>query len=703
MIETTEADQQAVKEQLLRTLLKYAASCRQNVDPHQLKEAVAALDKPAEISSISAIASTLGLESSKVLKRCDPARLPALVAAETGWGLVLGRQPSGLWVVGSFGQQGEYSEEQVESFANGSRFTALDFRGRFVAHQSHSLRLILSELFRRPKILFELALAGIFMMLLAISVSLFSIQVYDRVIPADARATLLVLASGVLLALCFELVLKFARSGVVERLVDQVDQRLARDLMSRFLGVRMESMPQSVGSATQTLKGYDTVRTFLLSLLTVVTVDMPIALFLLLVIFLIGGPLGYIPLLFLLLGILLAIVFRRKAEALAGLSQTAHSRKTGILVETVEGAETLKANNARWRMLSQWLTTTDQARDVDNRFRQVSENAQFSLMFFQQIAYVSIIAVGALLVIDGGLSLGGLIGCSILFGRVLTPVSQLPSLTVNWAHAKSALKALEHYWKLPQESAATSAVFVEKIQGGVNVKGVQTPCYGPGTMTLDVSALNLKAGERVGVVGAVGSGKSSLLRLSSGLIHAQTGQVQLGGLNIEQYDRATLAQHIGYVSQDARLISGTLRENLILGLSDPGDDVILEQCDLLGVTEFVLNTLPKGLDTTISETGAGLSGGQKQLIHLARALLKRPQLLVLDEPTASLDQQLEVRVANTIRRYLDNNPSTTLMLVTHKIQLLSLVDRLLVMAAGRLGMDGARDEIIQTLNRGNPQ
>lgn len=688
--------------QLLRVLLKLAGLQRQHVDAIQLKDCIAQLESPKTLDGLSQVTQALDLVPPRPRKTCDAARLPCLRWSIDGWSLVLGQSPQGRWVVGEYSETGEYAESEVERFSPADRFMVLDFQARFVAHQSHTLRMIVSELFNRPRWVVEMALAGIFMMLLAVAVSLFSIQVYDRVIPAAATSTLYVLGSGVLLALLFELTLRFSRSGVVQRMTDRVDQRLARDLMSRFLGVRLASLPTSVGAATQTLKGYETIRGFLISLLTVVTVDLPVALFLLLVIFWIGGPLGYVALGFAALGGFLAWVFNRQAEALAGLSQAAHSRKTGILVESLEGAETLKANHGRWRILSQWLSVTDQAREVDNRFRHVSENAQFWLMFFQQAAYVLMIAVGSLLVIRGELTLGGLIGCSILTGRVLTPVSQLPNLTVSWAHAKSALKALEQYWNLPQEDPAQAAVFTETLMADIELRGVTARCYGSGSMALTLPDLSIKAGDRIGLVGPVGSGKSSVARLLCGLIQAESGQVQLGGVNIDQLNRATLAQHVGYVSQDARLISGTVRDNLILGLPDPGDDEILRVCDDLGVTQFVLNGLPKGLETPISESGGGLSGGQKQLIHWVRALLKQPSLLILDEPSASLDPQLESKAAQQINTYLHKHPKTTLILVTHKASLLPLVDRLWVLAGGRIAMDGPRDDILKKLSPGAP-
>lgn len=696
---STSLDNEQFKEKLLRILLKFTALKRQNIDVHQLKDVVASLEVSQVESSLNIIAQKMALSAPRYSQKCDPARLPCIAFTQDGHlQIVLGWEGKGGWVVGELDTEGNFSETRVSQFLKGTNFAHPDLQTQFVAHKSQTLKIILGEVFKQTRFISEMVLAGIFIMFLAITISLFSIQVYDRVIPSSADATLLVLASGALLALIFELLLKFSRSSVVERMTDVVDQRLARNVMSRFLGVRLENLPQSVGSATQVLKGYETVRSFLVSLLTTITVDFPVAIFLLFVVFLIAGPLAYIPAVFFVIGILFALYFQKKSDALAGLSQNAHSRKTGILVESIEGAETIKANNARWRILSQWLSVTDDARQIDNRFRHVSEHSQYILMFFQQASYIAIISVGAMKVIDGSLTVGGLIGCSILSGRILTPVSQLPKLMINWANSKMALKSLEHYWHLRQETEEQSCVFVESFTPQIEASNVSVPCYGPGTLRLEVPRLLIPQGSHIGVIGSVGSGKSSLLRLLTGLISADEGQVQLSNVNIEHFDRATLASHIGYVSQDGRLISGTIRDNLILGLPDPGDQEILKICQTTGVLDFIIKPSPKGLDTFINESGGGLSGGQKQLIHLTRALLKKPALLVLDEPTASLDQLLEMRILTAIKTYCENFPDTTIILVTHKTQLFALVDRLIVMASGKIVLDGLRDDVLKQLN-----
>ena len=682
----------------LRVLLKFANVKRQVVDPALLRDSVGRLKTTNTKQSLDQIATDLGVRKPRFRKAASTITVPCLAILDSGeLIIVLNWIDDKKWIIGRFGLDGDFTESSYREFSAKTSFADLTFQSEITTRKSHSFKMILSSVGEQKRALLEISLAGIFMMLLAVSISLFSIQVYDRVIPSSAQATLLVLASGAVVAIIFELILKFARSGVVERLTDGVDISLARSIMSRFLGVRLDQLPTSVGSATQVLKGYETVRAYLISLLTLCTVDMPVALFLLFLVYLIGGELAYIPAGFFCLGLLFALYFHRKSVLLSGLAQNAHARKTGILVESIEAAETLKSNNAKWRILSQWIGTTNDARGIDNQLRHVSENAQYILLMFQQISYILLISAGALQVIEGNLTIGSVIGCSILSGRILTPISQIPSLMINWAHAKMSLKSLETYWNLPQEVTGESVSYTEGFNGPIEVRDIETPCFGSGSMPLRIPRLTIKAGERVGLVGSVGSGKSSILRLLAGLTHPDSGYIQIDNLRVETLDRATISREIGYVAQEARLVSGTLRDNLLLGMADPGEQAIVQACTLTGMDEHILATSVKGLDTLINESGNGLSGGQKQLIHITRALLKKPSIFILDEPTASLDSVLEYRILNALREYCAKYPQTIVIAASHRPRILELLDRLIVVHRGEITMDNAKNSVLERL------
>ncbi|QGG80184.1 ATP-binding cassette domain-containing protein [Litorivicinus lipolyticus] len=686
-VDTAPSPLEAHKRNLLGALLRLATIKRQTVDVAVVRDTVDAVPGVDAAGNIKAVCTQLAIQSPVFKKSPQQLVAPFLAILPGPDVAVVAGQVDGVhWTLGRYASDGAFTETTIDAFEPGTSFVGIEYQSNIPLRRSHTFKLIVGELLSQRRPIFEVALAGIFMMFLAVSVSLFSIQVYDRVIPSSAQATLLVLASGAFLALIFELLLKFARSGVVEKLTDSVDINLARSVMARFLGVRFDKLPASVGSATQVLKGYETVRGFLVSFLTMCTVDMPVAIFLLGLVFLIGGQLALIPAAFFGVGLVLAVFFHRRLTVLAGLSQNAHSRKTGILVESVEAAETLKSNNARWRVLSQWVSTTNSARDIDNQLKHVSENAQYILLLFQQISYISLISVGALQVIQGNLTIGSVIGCSILSGRILTPISQIPSLMINWAHAKMALKSLESYWNLPQENEGETTSYSERLRGPIELTRVPS--------------LRVNTGERVGLVGPVGSGKSSLIRLLLGLIGAEQGKVQIGHLSIATLDRVALARDIGYVSQEARLISGTIRDNLILGMPDPGEARIADACALTGVTDYIIGPSPKGLETAINESGAGLSGGQKQLIHLTRALLKQPSILLLDEPTASLDGGLEQRVIDALGQYCEKNPETILVVASHRPKVFGLVNRLIVVTNGEISMDDTRDAVLARIAPG---
>jgi ATP-binding cassette subfamily C protein LapB len=308
-----------------------------------------------------------------------------------------------------------------------------------------------------------------------------------------------------------------------------------------------------------------------------------------------------------------------------------------------------------------------------------------------------LISAGALQVIAGNLTIGSVIGCSILSGRILTPISQIPSLMINWAHAKMSLKSLETYWNLPQEVTGENVSYLESFNGPIELRDIETPCFGAGSMSIRIPGLTIKAGERVGLVGSVGSGKSSILRLLAALTHPDNGYIQIDNIRVETLDRATISREIGYVAQEARLVSGTLRDNLLLGMTDPGEQAIMQACALTGMDEYILAASVKGLDTPINESGNGLSGGQKQLIHITRALLKKPSIFILDEPTASLDSGLEFRILNALRDYCAQYPRTIVIAASHRPRILELLDRLIVIHRGEITLDDAKKVVLERL------
>ncbi len=648
---------------------------------------------------LKTVAAQLQVAAPRWLPAPDAARMPALVYALHGewvgqWGVLRGQNAQGQWISEWWDAASQRWQERADASLPDHAVATFKLSRPYLASRSPVYQLIRDEIFAHSKLLREAVLGGLMINVVALATSFYSMQVYDRVIPTNAAQTLLVLTLGVLVAIVFELVAKRVRSGLYERLIDAVDQRLSRTIYLRFLAIRLDQLPQSVGGLAAQMRGYETVRGFFTAITTNFLVDAPFALLFLLIIGLIGGWLALIPLLFFVLCVVVGLYYRKQVDAFAGKSNAASNQKTGLLVETIEGAESIKSGQGGWRMLARWMKTTDEARDFDLQMRNISEHSQHLASALQQISYTLMIAAGALLVSRGEMTMGGLIACSILSGRVLTPVSMIPGQLVQWAHAKAALQGLDRLWALQDDHyGQEQPIVVASIRGDYRFEGV-VASYGT-KKALALPSLIIRPGEKVGVLGPIGAGKTTLLRLLSGMYKPQEGRILLDDIDLGHLSKPVLAEHMGYVQQEGRLFAGTLRDNLILGQLDPGDEPILAAARQTGLLQAVIAVHPKGLQQEIFEGGSGLSGGQRQLVNLTRAFLRRPTLWLLDEPTASMDRGLELQVTLALKAAI--RPTDTLVLVTHKGEMLELVERVIVIANQQVVLDGPKAQVLQKL------
>lgn len=630
------------------------------------------------------------------LRGPSPANLPlAGWRADLGWLLVQGRGADGLWRAERLDGSALSLErlDDVECFS-------LPRRSETSASAPRAIVLVLRAILARKSVFLEAVLATGLVNLLTLATSIYSMQVYDRVIPNQGFQTLWVLSVGVALAVGLEFLLKQVRSHTVDRTCNAIDQQLSEWFFNRMMGIRMEARPASVGTLASQVKGFEMVRGVLASTSLFVLADVPFALFFILVIALVGGWVVAVPLIALPIALAAGLMFQRVIERHTRLNLAGNNRKAGLLVEAVDGAESLKANSAEWKLQGRWNRLVAETAESDQRIRTYSAFAQNLTVALQQFGYVALVALGAYFVTINQLTMGGLLACTIISNRAMMPIVQLPGVMVQWAHARAAIEGLDQIIALPSEAdSAHHALAPQTLEGGLRFERVRFAYGMAARPALEVARLEIKPGERVGLLGAIGSGKSTLLKLSSGLFRPTEGKIFLGDVDLALLASEVTRESIGYLPQDARMFSGTLRDNLLMGLPDPGDEAILQAAQRTGLVELI-GGQPKGLALEITEGGRGVSGGQKQLIMLTRTLLAGPRIWLLDEPTGSMDSVTEARIVNLLREI--TAAGATLVAATHKTALLPLFDRLIVLQAGRVLLDGPRDAVLAKLS-GRPQ
>lgn len=561
---------------------------------------------------------------------------------------------------------------------------------------ARAIDVLWQTLGRRKGIYRDALFATLIVNIIALSTALFTMQVYDRVIPHTGFETLFVMATGISLALLFDLLLKQVRSHLLDKEGTRIDIELSDWFFRRAQGIRMEARPPSLGTLAAQLKGLEYVRGVLGSSTLFVLADVPFALFFIGVIAFIGGPLAIVPLVLVPIALVVGVASQFRVGKAIAASQGHQNQKAGLLVEAIDGVENIKATTNETGLQGQWRDLLFKAGEDDDRIKSASALSSNVTATLQQFSYVILIAFGAVLAVQGELSMGALIACSIISQRALGPIARFPSVLVQWSHAKNALKNLDQLMSLPnEEDEQPHSLNPEVVENSLGLERIEFS-YGESTqLALELAKLDIPAGQKVGVVGAIGSGKSTLLKVASGLYRPKAGQVYLGGLDMVNIQHTRLRELVAYLPQDLRLIKGTLRENVLRGMQDPGDEVILEAARQTGLIELI-NANPLGLALPISEGGRGTSGGQKQLIGLTRLFLSPAEVLLLDEPTASMDTVSEARVVKLLETL--GAQGKTLVISTHKAALLPMMDRLLVFANGRLVMDGPRQDVMAQLS-----
>lgn len=559
-----------------------------------------------------------------------------------------------------------------------------------------AMDVFVAAIARRKRVLILAVIATFAVNLIALATSLYSMQVYDRVIPRGNFSTLWALTVGLIAAIGFDFVLRVVRARLLEQEATAIDSEVSEYFFARANDVRLDARPPSVGTMAAQLKGLEQVRSTMSSAVLFTVADLPFAILFILVVASIGGVIAIVTAVSFPLSVGIALIIGRIIRSDTKKSQVSSNKKSGLLVEAIDSAETMKAARGQWFFLKKWNELIDEVHHSDLPVRNTQSVAGSIFGTIQQFAYTGIIAWGAVQVYDHHMTQGGLIACSILASRINGPlIVQLPSLIVGWTYTKISLGMLDGILKLPADKAPGAELLrPSRIYGALSVREVAFVHHGA-RVGLNVPTFDVLAGQRVGIIGAVGSGKSTLLRILSGLYAPNEGRVMLDGLDVGTIADDILRKNVGYLPQDYRLVNGTLRENLLLGLSDPGDDVLMAAAAATGLADMVAQH-PQGVDLPIGEGGRGLSGGQRALAGFTRMLIAQPKVWLLDEPTSNLDGDSEGRVMKALQENLARD--ATLILVTHKPQLLRLVERVVVIANGQIVMDGPTNEVMGKLS-----
>jgi ATP-binding cassette subfamily C protein LapB len=545
--------------------------------------------------------------------------------------------------------------------------------------------------FRKSKWIYvQVMIAAMVSNFLSLTTSLFTMTVYDRIIPNGAFESLIALSIGVVIALGFDFLIKSLRARFIDTASKRADLEISRRLFDRILTLTPVEQRQKTGAMAGTIREFETLREFFNSSTLVILIDLPFVFFFIYVIYLIAGPLAYVPLIAVPLVIIVGLGIQPFLARITKGSVESGMNKQAVLVETLNGLETVNATGSGRLMRKRYEDALNDQSDSGNKIRALSMFIVNFAASVQQYAQVAAIFFGVYLIVEGTITQGALIGAVILGGRTMSPLSQLAN---TLSRANGALTAYRNLSKLigakHNSAEELSPISRPNLDGEIEFKNVSYKFDGASQPVIKNLTFKIPAGQKVALVGKMGSGKSTLSRLIAGMLEPTEGAILIDGVDVRQIDPSDLRKNIGIMLQDSWLFSGTIRENIQMGFNEYDDDHILKICKIAGVDDFV-GSHPKGYDLEIRERGIGLSGGQRQTINLARSLLHDPQILLLDEPTSSMDQGTEKKVVASLKEVSEDK---TMMIVTHRNPILTMVDRVFVLEGGQIVADQTPEQL----------
>jgi ATP-binding cassette subfamily C protein LapB len=536
----------------------------------------------------------------------------------------------------------------------------------------------------------KVALAAALINLFGIVTSLFTMTVYDRVIPNNATASLIALSIGLAIVIIFDFVLRTLRAYFADVAGASIDQDVGDTVFAKLLAFRLDRKAGSTGGLASLMRDLETLRDFFASVTLTAIVDVPFILLTLIVIAIIGGVLVFVPLLMLPLVMIAAWATQPALDRLAAGSMMQAMEKQAVLVETIGGLETVKATGAGGLLSRRWSAAMARHSEISLRQRLVSAISVNAAVIANTISYAGVVVVGVGLIALGDLTTGGLIACSILAGRAVAPLGQIAQLLSRLNQTRTAYRQINGLMETPSEGEATTPLMLSKVEGRIEFRSVDFRYPGQSEKALSGVSFTISPGERVALLGRVGSGKSTVARLILGLYPPEDGLVLLDGTDLHQFDLSLMRRHYGVALQDNVLLSGSIRDNIRLDRKDIDDDELLRVARLSGTHDFI-GRIANGYDLQLADRGESLSGGQRQSIALARALAGRPSVLIFDEPTSAMDAQTEATLLNQLEA---ETKGRTLILITHRPTMVRLVERVILLDQGKVVADGPRDKVL---------
>ena len=547
-------------------------------------------------------------------------------------------------------------------------------------------------------IYYDCILASILINLFVLATPLFTMNVYDRVIPNNAQETLLVFTVGIVAVFLIDAFLKFVRAYFLELAGKKSDVIMSSIIFERVLDLKMSSHPKSVGSFANNLKSFDTIRGFLTNATLTVLIDFPFAILFLLVIFYLAGAMVLVPIVIIIAIVIFAYIIKKPLQQSIENTYEASAKKNGILIETLQNIETIKSHGLAGQTQWNWEESTGEIANKSLKSRLISASIPNMTGFLVGLNTVLIIVFGVHQIQEFELTMGGLIAAMILSSRAIAPMGQIAGLITNFEDAKTSYKMLDSIVNQPLERPfAKEFVKRPSLKGNIEFRNVTFKYPDSEAFALDNVSFTIKEGERIAFIGRIGSGKSTIAKLILKLYEPQSGSILIDGIDIDQIDPADLRKNIGYVAQDINLFRGTIKQN-ILGSSKFVDDEKMLECSQISTTDDFVKLHPMGYDMPIGERGHGLSGGQRQSVGLARALMNDADILLFDEPTNAMDQVTENSVLTNLKPIVQDR---TLLLVTQKMSMLDLVDRVIVMNNGKKILDGDKSFVMKQLGGNN--